>query len=350
MAINHSSPHITGSRHLSSIMLLLLIALIPGALTWIYFFGVSLLVTLLIAVPSALFFEALLLKMRGRPVRIFLQDYSAVVTAVLLALCLPPYAPWWLIVVAVGFAIVIAKHLYGGLGQNPFNPAMIGYVVVLVSFPASMNQWTEINHSQRLDIGKAISIQFGNAKTEKKWFDSISSATPLNLSQGELGRGHTLTEIYRNKTYGTFWGINIGRGWHWINFMFLLGGVALLVLRVISWHIPVAMLGSIAVLSFIFHVADSDVYHSPLLHLFSGGTMFAAFFIATDPVTACTTPKGKIIFGIGVGLFTWLIRTWGGYPDGIAFAVLLMNMCAPTIDYFTQPRVFGHNKDQSKDA
>ncbi len=345
MTLNNSSPHVSNARSLSNMMMLVLIALIPGALTWIYFFGISLLITLLIAVPTALLFEALMLKLRGRPVTLFLQDYSAVVTAVLLAICLPTYAPWWMIVIAVGFAIIIAKHLYGGLGQNPFNPAMIGYVVILISFPATMNQWTKINHEHRYNISKAINLQLGSVtEANKKWFDSVSSATPLNLSQGDLDRGHTLTEVYRHPPFAQMFGGNIGAGWQWINFMFLLGGIALIMLRVIQWHIPLAMLGSIAVISFLFHVSDSDLYHSPLLHLFSGGTMFAAFFIATDPVTACTTPKGKIIFGIGVGLFTWLIRTWGGYPDGIAFAVLLMNMAAPTIDYFTQPRVFGHQQ------
>ncbi len=345
MTLNSSSPHVSNARPISNIMLLVLLTLIPGVLTWIYFFGISLLITLLIAVPTAILFEALMLKLRGRPIKLFLMDYSATLTAVLLALCFPPYTPWWVIVIAVGFAIVIAKHLYGGLGQNPFNPAMIGYVVVLISFPAAINQWTEVKQEQRFDVGKAISIQLGSgAVTHKKWFDTISSATPLNLSQGDLDRGHTLTEVYRHKPFTRMFGGNIGVGWQWINFMFLLGGIVLIMLRVISWQIPLAMLGSIAIIAFIFHVSDSDYYHSPLLHLFSGGTMFAAFFIATDPVTACTTPKGKIIFGIGVGLITWLIRTWGGYPDGIAFAVLLMNMSAPTIDYFTQPRVFGHQK------
>ncbi|VAW77623.1 Electron transport complex protein RnfD [hydrothermal vent metagenome] len=345
MTLNSSSPHVSNARPLSNMMLLVLIALIPGALTWIYFFGISLLITLLIAVPTAITFEALTLKLRGRPVKLFLQDYSAVVTAVLLAICLPTYAPWWMIVIATGFAIVIAKHLYGGLGQNPFNPAMIGYVVILISFPATMNQWTTVSHEHRFSVSKAINLQLGSTtEANKKWFDSVSSATPLNLSQGDLDRGHTLTEIYHHQPFARMFGGNIGAGWQWINFMFLLGGIALIMLRVIQWHIPLAMLASIAIISFLFHVSDSDLYHSPLLHLFSGGTMFAAFFIATDPVTACTTPKGKIIFGIGVGLFTWLIRTWGGYPDGIAFAVLLMNMAAPTIDYFTQPRVFGHQQ------
>ena len=347
MTTNISSPHVNAARSVSTVMLLVLAAMIPGTITWIYYFGFSLIFTILIAVGSALAFEAIMLKIRQRPFKKFLSDYSAVLTAVLLALCLPPYSPWWLIVIAVGFAIVIAKHLYGGLGQNPFNPAMVGYVVVLISFPASINQWSEIKHQQRFDTATTVKMQLGSGhKTEKKWFDSISSATPLNRTQEQLDLGHTLTEIYRHNSFSSLFGGTTGTGWKWINIMFLLGGLVLIWLRVISWHIPVAMLAAITAISMLFNVVDSDVYHAPLFHLFSGGTMLAAFFIATDPVTACTTPRGKIIFGVGVGLLTWLIRTWGGYPDGLAFAILLMNMSAPTIDYFTPPQVFGHGHKQ----
>jgi len=343
-----SSPHLKQSKSVTDIMLLVLLGLVPGSLTLYFFFGPGILFTLLVANLSAIFFEALMLKLRQRPILYHLGDFSAVVTASLLALCLPPLTPWWITIIAVGFAIVMAKHLYGGLGHNIFNPAMIGYVIVLISFPGPMTHWIKPdtkpitqNLTKQDDLYSAKNIIYsqlqGNSKQAIKTFDAISSATPLDIVKNELDRGKTLTEIKKSPLFGKVAGV----GWQWVNLAFLIGGIFLILKKVITWHIPFAMLSTLFILANIFYGYDSDSFSNPIFHLFSGGTMLAAFFIATDPVSSCTTVKGRLLFGFGVACYIFIIRTWGGYPDGIAFAILLMNMKAPTIDYFTKPKVFG---------
>jgi electron transport complex protein RnfD len=335
---NATSPHLTPPANVSGIMLRVIIALIPGIITCIHFFGWGVLVNIMVAIITALISEAAMLMVRKRPAIMFLKDYSAVLTAILLALALPPLAPWWLTVTSTAFAIVFAKQLYGGLGYNPFNPAMVGYVVALISFPKEMTQWLLPN----VDVGllDAIQIQLGSSVPASIQVDAITSATPLDTIKTQLSLSKTLSEIQTSGLFGAFG----GTGWEWIGVAFLAGGIYLMINSLIRWHIPLAMLGSIFIMAMIFNFFDSDNYATPTFHLFSGGTMLAAFFIATDPVTASTTVKGRLIFGAGIGILTYTIRTWGGYPDGIAFSVLLMNTAVPTIDYYTQPRVFGGKK------
>jgi len=332
------------NRSVTEIMLLVMVALIPGSFCLFYFFGPGILVSLLIANSTAIAYEALMLKLNKKPVLFNLSDCSALVTATLIAICLPPLAPWWLTIIATGFAIVIAKHLYGGLGHNIFNPAMIGYVVVLISFPGPMTQWIEPDVQSNEIASSIIAKQLLESKNHKTNIDAISSATPLDLIKTELERGRTLTEIKSTKLFGNVAGI----GWEWVNFAFLIGGLFLIYKKIITWHIPIAMLSTLFILSNIFYSYDSDAFSSPIFHLFSGGTMLAAFFIATDPVTSCASIKGRLLFGFGVAIYTFIIRTWGGYPDGLAFAILLMNMKVPTIDYFIKPTSFGHKNQGDK--
>ena len=329
-----SSPHLHGPASLNRVMLQVSLALLPALAAHAWLFGWGILFNLAIACTVALGSEALVLKLRGRPITPTLLDGSALVTALLLAMALPPLAPWWLPTVGVAFAIIFAKQLYGGLGFNPFNPAMVGYVVLLISFPREMTAWlspAELRETA-LSLGMTASAVFGGGA-----IDSLSGATPLDTLKTQLGMGVTIAQVMSSSLFGYLG----GRGWEIVNVMVLLGGLWLLFKRVISWHVPVAMLGSLFAIAAVFHLIDPAAYAPPLFHLFGGAAMLGAFFIATDPVSCATSNRGRLLFGVGVGLLTYTIRSWGGYPDGVAFSVLLMNMAAPTIDYYTRPRVFG---------
>ena len=328
-----TSPHATGNQRTQRVMLQVLLAAVPAVLVLTWLFGIGTLVNLLWASLVALGCEAAILAIRKRPIAFYLKDGSALVTAVLLALALPPYAPWWLTLIAVGFAIIFGKQLYGGLGQNPFNPAMLGYVVVLISFPLPMTTWPA-PHS----VGMLAGIEHisGLASLPDGW----SQATALDSLK--LNKSLTVDELWaQNPAFGRFG----GQGVEWVNLAFLLGGLYLLKQKLISWHAPVGMLAALAVMSLLFwNGSGSDSNGSPLFHLLTGATMLGAFFIVTDPVSGATSQLGRIIFGAGVGVLVYIIRTWGGYPDGMAFAVLLMNLTAPTIDYYSRPRTYGHRK------
>jgi electron transport complex protein RnfD len=220
---------------------------------------------------------------------------------------------------------------------------MLGYAVLLVSFPVPMTQWLMPLSMIQADPGFMATLQyvFTGSLPGQTAIDSITSATVLDTIKTQLAQSYTLDEIQRAPIFGYLG----ARGWEWINLAFLAGGVWLLAWRVISWHIPVGLLGGLFLISFLFNSVDAGIYASPMFHLASGAAILGAFFIATDPVSASTTPKGRLIYAAGIGVITYVIRTWGGYPDGIAFAVLLMNMAVPTIDYYTRPRVFGAGKD-----
>ncbi len=336
-------------------MVTVLLALIPGLAAYTWFFGWGLVINMAIAVSTALICEAAMLKLRGRPLGPFLTDGSAAVTGVLLAMTLPPMSPWWITVLGVFFAIVVAKQLYGGLGYNPFNPAMLGYVMLLVSFPREMTSWLPVIafSAQPLGFIDTFSYIFSGHLPAGLTFDALTEATPLDSLKNHLGQGNTVVEIRAQlglddqtshmlsiiPIFGWFG----GKGWEWVNAGYLLGGLILIGRRIISWHIPLAMIGSLALLSFVFYAFDGAHHASPLFHMFSGAIMLGAFFIATDPVTAATSNPGRLLYGVGIGVLVYIIRQWGGYPDAVAFAVLLMNMTVPLIDTHFKPRVFGHN-------
>ena len=324
-------------------MLMVFYALIPGALASFYFFGWGVIFNLLIATSVSLLSEAVILKLRRRDLRTSLGDGSALITACLLALALPPLAPWWLTTIAALFAIVIAKHLYGGLGFNPFNPAMVGYIVVMISFPLQMTLWTPpagVGEGWP-DFITTASWVFGGALPQGHTLDTISMATPIDTIKVQLNQLHDITETRSSGEYGQMFGVLSGVGWEWINLLYLAGGIWLIKKGVIDWRIPVSFLVTLAFIANIFAVIDFSIYSSALFHLLSGGTMLCAFFIATDPVTASTTPRGRWLYGAGIAILVFVIRSWGGYPDGIAFAVVLMNMVVPIIDYYTLPKVYG---------
>ncbi|MDK2634638.1 electron transport complex subunit RsxD [Pantoea stewartii subsp. indologenes] len=346
-----SSPYTHNRRSTGNIMMLVILAALPGFAAQCYFFGVGTLLQVVLASLTALLTEAAILRLRNTPVAPQLADNSALLTAILLGISIPSLAPWWLVVVGTVFAIVIAKQLYGGLGQNPFNPAMVGYVVLLISFPVQMTSWMPPEALQVIKPGVLDSLSMiftghtlaGDTLQQLQLgVDGVSQATPLDTFKTGLRAGHSAEQLLAQPIYS---GVLAGLGWQWVNVGYLLGGVFLLWKNTIRWHIPAAMLLSLTVCATFGWLLAPASLNSPLIHLFSGATMLGAFFIATDPVTASTTDRGRLIYGALIGLLVWLIRSFGGYPDGVAFAVLLANICVPLIDYYTQPRVYGHQKD-----
>jgi len=337
--LTSNAPFIAPQNSIQKMMLWVLIALAPGVITMIWQFGFGVLINIVICVSTAVIAEAAMLKLRQRPLLPFLSDLSAVVTGLLLALALPTLAPWWIPFIGAFIAIVIAKHIYGGLGYNPFNPAMIAFAILMVSFPKSMTVWA-LPHSLLPDnasFSDALGLVFGQAPAQSI-IDAVTAATPLDEMKTQLGLSLTVDEIKSSSIFGSL----SGQGWQWVSIAYLLGGIVLMYKKIISWHIPLGVLFGVFIISSGFYLFEPSVTPSPLFHLLSGGAMLGAFFIATDPVTAATTLKGRFIYGVLIGLLTYIIRTWGGYPEGIAFAVILINMAVPLIDHYTQPRVYGH--------
>jgi len=334
--------HIGPMTSVPRVMLTVLCALVPALIVYVWYFGWGIVINLLIAVAAALAAEATTLIMRHRELRPALTDGSAIVTAALLAFALPPLLPWWLPALAAGIAIVLGKQLYGGVGANLFNPAMVGYVVVLISFPVEMIQWLPPRGSDLpgADIGFVAHLAYAFTANlpDDQAIDAVTQATPLDLTKLGLANMQTLAEIQTGPLFDRLG----GRGWLWTNAWIALGGLYLLYRGIIRWHIPVAVLLGLLIPAFALYLVDASRFPSPAFHLFAGAALLGAFFIATDPVTAATTNRGRLIYGAGIGVLTYAIRTWGGYPEGLAFAVLLMNTSVPIIDRYTQPRIYGH--------
>ncbi|MBS1213110.1 MAG: RnfABCDGE type electron transport complex subunit [Proteobacteria bacterium] len=334
------SPHLQPASTVSRVMLQVLIALIPGILALVWQFGPGVLINTCIALVVAELAEAAVLSLRRRPIKPFLSDYSVALTAVLLAVSLPPLAPWWLTAFGTLFAVVIGKQIYGGLGYNPFNPAMVGYAVLLISFPRHMTAWLPpADLATNLPgLADTFALIFQNETSVA--YDGLAQATPLDTLKTQLNLARSVDEIQSARLFDAIG----GKGWQWVNLGFLLGGLWMLRRGVIAWQIPAGFLGALFLAAIFGFLFDPALHPTPLFHLFSGATMLGAFFIATDPVSAATTPRGRLIYGAAIGLLVFLIRSWGGYPDGVAFAVLLLNLAAPTIDYYTRPRVYGHSR------
>jgi electron transport complex protein RnfD len=324
-----SSPFVRKPASVQQVMFTVLVALLPAVALYVWQFGPGILFNLAIASVAAVAGEAFVLSLRKKPVALYVTDLSAVVTAWLIALAFPTTIPAWILVLATVLAIVAVKHLYGGLGQNPFNPAMAAYCLMIVAYPSAMAQWPAAGWT---DLATHLHLVLGGG------MDAITSATPLDTLRTGLRGGASVDTVLSGEAFG-FIG---GRGREWVALGYLVGGLFLLYRRVITWHLPVAFLAAMALISLAFWLGDPARFASPLFHLASGGSLLAAFFIVTDPVSGATTPRGKLIFAAGIALIAYLIRNFGAYPEGIAFAVLLMNVCVPLIDMKTQPPVFGH--------
>lgn len=341
-----SAPYIAPQGQVQVVMRQVLYALLPATFAHIYFFGPGLAFNILIAATFCLATEACAMRLRDRPALPVLQDFSAVVTAILLAFALPPLTPWWVTATASVFAIGVAKHLYGGIGFNVFNPAMVGYVVVLLAFPVEMNFWIaphigDLDY-QHLTLWQSLSYTLTGNLPDSLSFDVLTRATPLDAAQSGFAAMQTFDEIHQNPLMGDF----AGRGWEWIANFIAIGGLWLLYRGIIRWHIPVAVILGVMLPATFFYLFGAGAHASPAFHLFGGATLLCAFFIATDPVSAATSTRGRLVYGLGIGLLIYAIRRWGSYADGVAFAVLLMNMAAPAIDYFTIPRIAGHHRKE----
>jgi len=315
------------------------LATVPGILVMTWFFGPGTLINLILGGCVALAVEYGVVALRGRDARTTISDLSVLVTATLLCIALPPYAPWWLTVIGVLTAVLLGKQVFGGLGYNPFNPAMVGYVVLLISFPVQMSSWA---------VPRELGAVPGITEALQRIFlpgsiDALTGATPLDLLRQNTGLLFDDLMTARPELSG--WA---GVGWFEVNLAFLAGGLWLLYRRVFTWHAPIAMLATLALCALMgFDGGSSQSGGSALFHLFSGASMFAAFFIITDPVSSAVSNRGRLIFGGLIGLLIYLIRTLGNYPDAVAFAVLILNFCAPFIDHYTQPRVYGTGKPSS---
>lgn len=346
--IRRDAPFAAPASNVQSMMQHVLLALLPAALAYVWYFGVGFIFNLVIAACFCAAGEAAMLRLRGRAVEPALLDYSAMVTAALIAFALPALTPWWITATAALFAIVVAKHLYGGLGFNIFNPAMAGYVVVLVAFPLDMNLWIaprmgdlDYHAVTFYEIARYV---FTGTFPDYLSFDALSRATPLDTVKAGLASMQTFEELQTNPMMGDFG----GRGWEWIGNFTAIGGAWLLLRKIIRWHIPLGVFIGLLVPATLMYLVQPDIHPSPGFYLFSGGTILCAFFIATDPVSAATSTKGRLIYGIGIGFLIYAIRRFGSYADGVAFAVLLMNMATPAIDYVTRPHIVGHRQLEPK--
>lgn len=348
-----SSPHDHSGNNTRNMMFTVILCLIPGLITETVFFGYGSFIQSIWGIIICVTLESTVLFIRKKQVIFNISDFSAVITGFLLGLAIPPLSPWWIMVIGGIIAIVITKQLYGGLGQNIFNPAMIAYVSLVISFPTIMSQWlppTPLQFSQ-LDLFDTFLTIFTEQSSDgynlfqlATNVDGISLATPLNGIKTNLTAGISIQETLNNSQIYTGFA---GRGWQWVNLAFLFGGLVLLWKKVILWYIPVSYLISLFLASSLGYFITPNLAASPLFHLFSGASMLGAFFIATDPVTAASTKLGRIIYGAFIGLMIYIIRIYGNYPDGVAYSILIANMCVPFLDQYTRPTPYGHKKNKN---
>ncbi|MCB1790466.1 MAG: RnfABCDGE type electron transport complex subunit D [Gammaproteobacteria bacterium] len=339
-----AGPHAHEHNHVTRIMLLVMLALAPATLFGMVLFGWPAVLLFAVTVVTAVLAEVVCLAIAGRPVKRTLFDGSALLTGWLLAMTLPPWAPWWIGVVGALLAIVVAKQVFGGIGQNLFNPAMVARVALLISFPVEMTTFVQAAGLAGNAPGftDAIAITFGGAAQP----DAFSSATVLGHLRTELTRGGDVAGALSGHfdPWALLLGNTAGSMGETSALLILLGGLWLIYKRVISWHIPLSMLLALAALATVFHLIDPGRYAGPVYHVVSGAALLGAFFIATDLVTSPVTPRGQLLFGAGCGLLVYVIRTWTNYPEGVAFAVMLMNACTPLIDHYIKPRIYGRTR------
>lgn len=310
--IASSSPHIRSDETISRIMLDVIIALLPAALASIYFFRFNAIKIIVLAVGAAVLTEALIQKLLKKPVTI--NDYSAVVTGLLLAFNLPASVPWWIPIIGSAFAIGIVKQAFGGLGHNFMNPALAARAMLLSSWTGIMTDWVTPGA------------------------DAVSTATPLDILKGNAPDAilPPLKDLFLGNIGGCIGETSA--------ILLILGGLWLLYRGVINWRIPFTYIGTVAIMTLLL---SGGGLQGMLYHLFAGGLMLGAFFMATDYASSPVTPKGQIIFGIGAGILTSVIRLYGGYPEGVSYSILLMNVVAPLLDKYTSPKIFGEVKQNA---
>ena len=348
-----SSPHIHGGDSLRAVMLSVIVALMPASIVAVYLFGWLAVLMILFCMVACLVTEAICLLWMGRKLRP-LGDGSAALTGLLLALTLPAYLPWWMVLVGCVAAIVLGKQVYGGLGYNPFNPALAARIILLISFPLQMTTWMIPLHVSGTAVDfynftDCVSLLFIGPAALSQGLDAITMASPLGYLKTELMRGVDVPaalSAYHYNMLDAFVGREAGSLGETSALALIIGGIYLLARHTITWHIPLSYLGTVVLLAYVFNMIDPAIYAPPLFHLLAGGLMLCAIFMATDPVSSPVTPLGQLLFGIGCGVITWSIRTFGGYPEGAMFAVLLMNTAVPLIDHYCRPRVYGQGRSR----
>ncbi|MBF0622441.1 MAG: RnfABCDGE type electron transport complex subunit D [Magnetococcales bacterium] len=340
-----SSPHVHGGDSIPKVMKTVIYALMPATALSVVMFGWPALLVILLTTLSCMVTEWVFMKIRNRAST--LDDYSAALTGLLLALTLPPHTPWWVCVVGGVFAIAVGKQIYGGLGNNMFNPALIARVFLLISFPVELTTWpipVDIFGPASYGLYDSFAIIFSGDYGSLS-MDAITGATPLGQYRMETGLGKTVQDalygLYNFDHAQVAGGLVGGSIGETSAALLGLGGIWMIRKKLITWHIPVSMILGCIVPAGLFWLANSTVYPDPIFHLVTGGLVLGAFFMATDMVTSPVTFKGQLIFGFLCGLLTWIIRTWGGYPEGVSFAVVIMNTAVPLIDQYTRPTIYG---------
>lgn len=325
------SPHIAGSFSVQKIMFGVILALMPALATSIYYFGTGAIIVTLVSISSCILFEYLIAKfiIKTNP---SITDGSAILTGLLLAFNVPSNLPVWIIIIGALIAIGVGKMSFGGLGQNPFNPALVGRVFLLISFPVQMTSWP-------------VPKGFATGYT-----DAITGATPLGSLKGSLMTGSTVQDAMKElpSHLELFYGYMGGSMGEICALALLIGLVFMLFKKIITWHIPFTIIATVFTFTGILHLINPAQYASPLFHILTGGVMLGAIFMATDMVTSPMTIKGSIIFAIGIGVITVLIRTFGAYPEGISFAILIMNAFVPIINRYIKPTRFGEEVKNGK--
>lgn len=352
-----ANPHTHADTSIARTMRLVLLALVPATLMGLYQFGWPAIFLFAVTLLGALLWEALGLKLGGKAVGPGLLDGSALLTGWLLAMTLPPWAPWWVGLLGAFLAIIVGKQIFGGLGQNLFNPAMVGRIALLIALPLEMTRFvapTPLFSAGSPGFLEGLAITFGAGSGSGAGagdvatgaYDALSGASVLDEVRTALGQGQSLETILPGvfDPLAGLWGGVAGSLGETSALLLLLGGLFLLQQRVIRWEIPLAVLASIGLLAGLMHLLDAGRYPGPLFHWLQGATLLCAFFIATDPVTSPVSRAGQLVFGAGCGVLIYIIRTWGGYPEGVGFAVLLMNACTPLIDHYLKPRIYGRDR------
>lgn len=333
------SPHAHAPVSIRKVMVSVMLALAPATLFGFWLYGWPAINLWVVSLIAAMLGEAFVLRWQRRAVRPAVMDGSGILTAWLLALSLPPYTPWWIAVLGSLFAVIVGKQVFGGLGQNVFNPAMAARVMLLISFPLEMTTW--VAPSQAPGLLESLRITFLSQP-----IDGMASASLLGHVKTGFTQGMTLDQSLAGlyAPLDMLWGSRAGSLGETAALLLLIGGLFLIARRIITWHAPFAMLLGVAAPALLFNTIDGNHYAGPLYHLLTGGVMLGAFFIITDPVTSPNTALGQFIFGLGCGLLTWVIRTFGAYPEGVAFAVLLMNAATSLIDTWVKPRIYGRDR------
>ncbi|WP_343152915.1 RnfABCDGE type electron transport complex subunit D [Buchnera aphidicola] len=344
-----SFPYIYRKNNVNQIMIYVIIAMIPGILTKSYYDHYSTLIQITISIITAIILEIIILKLKKKNVKDIFEDFSYIITGILIGVSIPSLSSWWINVVGVFCAIVLAKEVYGGFGKNIFNPAMVGYAILLISFPDFMTylvipykyiaEYIHISEIIKSIMSNNFINYWKNFSDSIHKIDFITQPTPLDYfrSYKHENKSFFLNFLKKQNEY-CFFNFLISRN---VNIAFFLGGLFLIYKKIINWRISFSFLITFISISELGWVFLKEQSISPYVHLFSGATMLGAFFIATDPVTTCCTNMGKVIFGIVIGILEWVIRTFGGYPDAMAFSILIANMLVPLLEYYTQPLVYG---------